>query len=170
MSDDYTQIVEGCRRRDAKAQRALYDTMAPMAMGVCMRYARNREEAQDWMQDGFIKVYEKLGSLREPAKLGAWVYQIMVNVCINHYHRAKHAVEVDDDPTLAVTMPLDPFAAEEIVAALQQLTAPQRTVFNMVEVEGYSCVEVAQELKQEPSSIRSTLCRAKAQLRALLSH
>ena len=55
MSMDYAQIVEGCRRRDAKAQRALYDEMAPMAMGVCMRYAKSRADAQDIMQDGFVK-------------------------------------------------------------------------------------------------------------------
>ena len=66
MSNEYTRMVEGCRRRDAKAQRALYDAMAPMAMGVCMRYARDREQAMDILQDGFIKVYENISKLLEP--------------------------------------------------------------------------------------------------------
>ena len=169
MSNEYTRMVEGCRRRDAKAQRALYDAMAPMAMGVCMRYARDREQAQDLLQDGFIKVYENLSKLREPEKLGAWVYHIMINVCINHCRAAKPQTYIEDCAADAVTLPLDPFAAEEIVKALQQLSAPLRTVFNLVEVEGYSIEEVAQELKMQPSSVRSALCRAKAQLRTYLT-
>ena len=93
----------------------------------------------------------------------------MINVCINHCRAAKPQTYIEDCAADAVTLPLDPFAAEEIVKALHQLSAPLRTVFNLIEVEGYSFEEVAQELKMQPSSVRSALCRAKAQLRTYLT-
>lgn len=165
MSDKYTQLVKRCRKRDERAMRELYEEMAPMAMGVCMRYARSREEAQDLMQEGFIKVFEHLGRLKEEEKLGAWIHKIMVNTCIDFYYSRKELRLLDDVTVEPVTLPLDPFGMEEIVAAIQQLPPHQRAVFNLVEVEGYSCEEVAQRLRQTASGVRATLCRAKATLR-----
>lgn len=170
MSDEYTQLVKRCRKRDERAMRALYEEMAPMAMGVCMRYSRSREEAQDLMQDGFIKVFEKLGSLKEPEKVGAWIHQIMVNVCIDSFHSRKELRYLDDIEAEPVTLPLDPFAMDEIVAAIQKLPLHQRAVFNLVEVEGFSCEESAQKLGQKASAVRATLCRAKAALREMLNN
>ena len=168
MSSGFTQLVEGCRRRDRKAQRELYDTLSPMAMGVCMRYAADRQQAQDLMQDGFIKVYENIDSLREPESLGAWVYGIMVNVGINHCLKAKRYHFVDEGELEAVTLPLDPFSMEEVVRALQQLPERPRMAFNLVEVEGYSIDEAAERMKMTASGLRATLCRAKAMLRRKL--
>lgn len=139
-----------------------------MAMGVCMRYSRSREEAQDLMQDGFIKVFEKLGTLKEPERVGAWIHQIMVNVCIDSFHRRKEFRFLDDTMEEPVTLPLDPFAMDEIVAAIQELPPHQQAVFNLVEVEGYSCEEAARRLRQTASAVRATLCRAKAALREKL--
>lgn len=168
MSGEYTQLVKRCRKHDERAMRALYEEMAPMAMGVCMRYSRSREEAQDLMQDGFVKVFEKLGSLKEPERVGAWVHQIMVNVCIDHFHSRKEMRYLDDVDVEPVTLPLDPFTMGEIVAAVQQLPPHQRAVFNLVEMEGYSCEEAARRLGQSASGVRATLSRAKATLRETL--
>ena len=168
MSGEYTQLVKRCRKHDERAMRALYEEMAPMAMGVCMRYSRSREEAQDLMQDGFVKVFEKLGSLKEPERVGAWVHQIMVNVCIDHFHSRKEMRYFDDVDAEPVTLPLDPFTMGEIVAAVQQLPPHQRAAFNLVEVEGYSCEEAAERLKVSASGLRATLSRAKATLRETL--
>ncbi len=170
MSEEYTQLVKKCRKHDERAMRALYEEMAPMAMGVCMRYSRSREEAQDLMQDGFVKVFEKLGSLKDPEKVGAWIHQIMVNVCIDSFHSRKELRYLDDSDVEPVTLPLDPFAMAEIVAAIQQLPPHQRAVFNLVEIEGYSCEETAQKLRQKASAVRATLCRAKAALREMLKN
>ena len=87
MTADYKHIMEGCRRHDRKAQQALYEAMAPMAMGVCMRYSSDRDEAQDLMQDGFVKVFEKIGRVREPEHLAAWIYRVMFSVCMKNYRR-----------------------------------------------------------------------------------
>jgi RNA polymerase sigma-70 factor (ECF subfamily) len=165
MSEKYTQLLKRCRKHDERAMRALYEEMAPMAMGVCMRYSHNREEAQDLMQDGFVKVFEKLDSLKDPERVGAWIHQIMVNVCIDSFHSRKELRFLDDMVVEPVTLPLDPFGMEAIVAAMQKLPPHQQVVFNLVEVEGYSCEEVAQRLGQSASGVRATLSRAKAALR-----
>lgn len=168
MRDDYTQLVKRCRKHDEKAMRELYDEMAPMAMGVCMRYCRSHEEAQDLFQEGFLKVFEHIDSLREPRSVGAWIYHIMVNVCVEYHRSRKEMRNVELAEHETVTLPLDPFGMEEIVKALQQLPPQQQTVFNLVEVEGYSYEEVSERLSITVSSARSTLCRAKAMLRERL--
>lgn len=169
MEPDYTQLVQACRRGDAKAQRQLYDLMAPMALGVCMRYTRDRDTAQDLMQDGFIRVFENLSRLRKPESLGPWVYQVMVNRCINHCRREARHLSLDDTQPPAVTLPLDPFAEEEIVAAIQQLPPQQRLTFNLVEVEQYSYSEAAAHLKCSEHTVRATLSRAKTRLKQILN-
>lgn len=168
MTVDFAHIIEGCRRRDRRAQRLLYDTLAPMAMGVCMRYARDRDEAQDIMQDGFVRVFEKVGQVRDPQRLASWAYKVIVNECLKYYHRHKRTLYADDLQVDGVQLPLDPFAIEEVVAALQQLPPAQRLAFNLVEVEGYSYQEAAKEMKSSEVNVRALLSRAKSRLREKL--
>ncbi|MBP3762573.1 MAG: sigma-70 family RNA polymerase sigma factor [Bacteroidales bacterium] len=169
MEPDYTQLVEGCRRGDPHAQRALYDALSPMALGVCMRYARDRHTAQDLLQDGFIKVFENIGRLKKPESVGAWVYKVMVNRCVNHCKRHRSPLPLDEVADTPVSLPLDPFALEEVVGALQQLPPQQRTVFNLVEVEDYSYSEVAARLQCSEHTVRANLSRAKSRLKEILN-
>ena len=171
MEVDYTQIVTGCRHHDRKAQRALYDEMAPMAMGVCMRFAHSRPEAQDLMQDGFIRVFERIDKLDNPSSLGAWVYQIMLNTCINHFRGAVRMESLDeygDAFTPLATEPDDPFSNEEVVQALQQITPQQRLVFNLVDVEGMDEQRVTEQLGCKLTTVRSLRSKAKKRLQEIL--
>lgn len=170
MSMTYAQMVEGCRRRDAKAQRALYDATAPMAMGVCMRYAASRAEAQDMMQDGYIAVFEKIATVREPEKVGAWIYTVMVNTCVSHCRRQRHEAVVDDMEPLAGSFDFDPCAKQDLVAAMQQLSPRQRTVFNLFTIEGYSLNEVAEMLKCSNVSVRVMLNRSRNIMKEFLTN
>lgn len=169
MDEMYTQLVEDCRRRDRHAMRRLYDTTAPMAMGVCMRYCGDREEARDVMQDGYIKVFEGLGRLQEPEKLMAWVYQLMVNTCLNHLRSRVETVGFDEVQEEPAVPPTDPFAEEEVVAALQQLPARQRAVFNLLEVEGVTPEETARRMKTGVKNVKVLFCRACNGLREILN-
>ena len=168
MSEEYTQIVEGCRRRDRKAQRALYDATAAMALGVCMRYAHDRTRAQDWMQDGYIRVFENIGKLKKPESLMSWVYQVMTNVCITALKREQERVPIDDVTSEIVVPPENPFADEEVVEALQKIMPSQRLVFNLIEVEDYTIEEVAKELKCTEVNVRALLSRAKSNMREII--
>ena len=168
MTADYKHIMEGCRRHDRKAQQALYEAMAPMAMGVCMRYSSDRDEAQDLMQDGFVKVFEKIGRVREPEHLAAWIYRVMLSVCVKNYHRKVRRKMAEMTVVEHVELPLDPFADEEIVAALQQLAPAQRHVFNLVAVEGYSYTDAAHEMRCSEVNVRALYSRARMEMRNLL--
>ncbi len=170
MGENYTQLVEDCRHRDRRAMRRLYELTAPMALGVCMRYCHNRESAQDVMQEGYIKVYEGLKKVREPEKVMAWVYHVMVNESINHCRRQK-PIEYLEDKQMAepAVFPSDPFGDEEVVLALQQVPPRQRAVFNMLEVEGLSEEEVAERMGTPVSNVRTLLTRAKNCLKEILA-
>lgn len=169
MKADNAQLLEGCRRRDRRAQRALYDAYAPMAMGVCMRFATDRDAAQDLLQDGFVRVFEQIGRVRDAERLGGWIHRVMVNECLQHYRRRRPLVLGDEGVLDSVQLPLDPFGTEEIVRALQQLAPAQRTAFNLVEVEGYSLEETAGAMRCTEVNVRALLSRAKARLRELLT-
>jgi len=170
VSEEYAQIVEGCRRGNALAQRKLYDAMAPMAMGICMRYAGNRDEAQDLLQEGMVKVFEKVGRLREPEKLKSWVARVMTNLCIDTIRRRNRSgmVRIEDWDGIEDEVP-DHYALDDIVAAMQQLTPQQRLAFNMCVVEGYPYKEASEVLKCEETGTRSLVSRAKARLREILT-
>ncbi len=166
----YTQLVEDCRRRDRKAMRRLYETTAPMAMGVCMRYCGDRDEAQDVMQDGYIKVFEGLGRLKEPERLMAWVYKLMVNACLNHLRYRKETVGLEEMEEEPAVLPADPFAHDELVAAVQELPARHRAVFNLIEVEGLTAEEAAQRLKTGVKNVRVLYSRACNELKDILTN
>ncbi len=170
MSMDYAQMIEGCRRHDRKAQRALYDAMVQMSMGVCMRFANDRDEAQDMLQDAFVKVFERIASLKEPEGLPSWVRSIVVNTCIDYYRRRRYWLPIDGECEPPSNLNIDPFATEEVVLAMQRLTPAQRTVFNLCEVEGYTQEEVAKKLNTNKLAVRVALHRAREQLKIILSN
>lgn len=168
MSMSYAEMVDGCRRRNARAQRALYDELAPMAAGVCRRYSADRDEAKDMLQDGFVKVYERIGSLRDPQKLRSWVYNIMVNTCIQHYRKARHMVLMEMDDESAESETELPYSMEDIVRALGNLTPVQRMAFNLCCAEELSYEEVAKQMACSEGAVRVALCKAKKRMRELL--
>ena len=138
-------------------------------MGVCMRYATDRDAAQDLLQDGFVQVFEHIGRVRDPERLGGWIYRVILNECLQHYRRNERQLYVDDVMVEKVELPLDPFGTEEVVLALQKLTPAQRTAFNLVEVEGYTYQAAASEMHCSEVSVRALLSRAKSRLKEILN-
>ena len=166
---DNAQMVRGCCRRDAKAQRALYDAMAPMVFGICRRFSRCRDDAQDLMQDVFVKVFENIGRLRDTESLQSWVYSTTVNTCVNQYRRRKESLLVEDLGYEVAAVDTDPYLMEEILSAVQRLTPALRTVFNLCDVEGFSLDEVATKLGSNNQAVRVALCRARKELKEQLT-
>ncbi len=170
MSMSYAEMVDGCRRRNAKAQRALYDELAPMAAGICRRYSADRDEAKDMLQDGFVKVYERIGSLRDPQKLRSWVYNIMVNTCIQHYRKARHTVLMEMDNEAKEETEELQYGMEDIVRALATLSAVQRIAFNLCCAEEYSYKDAAEQMGCSEGAVRVALSRARMNLRQYLEN
>lgn len=168
------KIVLGCQRRDARAQRRLYDALAPRMLGLCMRYVRCREEAQDILHEGFIAVFDHIDELENGQSLQAWMGRIMVNRAINYVSRNNELVYCDMEqlPPIAdeeePELNTDRFCINDVMRALQQLPDAYRVVFNMHEVESIPYAEMTTILGQTESSLRGAVSRACQMLREIL--
>lgn len=173
-ADNYLQLIyEGCLRNEPKYQECLYKLLAPKMLGVCMRYGKDRDEAQDIMQEGFIKVFRNLHSFRNEGSLEGWIRHIMVNTAINRYRKNRNTVLVDDlaeKDTIATSgYNSDRLEAADLMNLIQQLPGNYRNVFNMYAIEGYSHQEIGTELGITELLSRATLYRARGILKNKLS-
>lgn len=169
MITDKKQLVEACKQRDQQAMKQLYDELAPSMLGVCMRYTHSRDEAQDLLHDGFIRVYENIGMLKNAESLESWVYHIMVSVSVDYLKSNSKVVYCDTDKLDWIAaedeeeeLDLDRInsRAEDIVEALQSLPEHYRVVFNMRAVEEMEYDKIAVLLKYSESTVRNYLVRA----------
>ena len=170
MITDKEYIVAGCQKKNQKAMKQLYEELAPEMLGVCMRYTHSRDEAQDLLHDGFIKVYENIGKLKNASALESWVYHIMVSLSVDYIRRESNLTYYDTNSlaNLAVEeneeeLDLDRVdrTVNEIVAALQSLPAPFRAVFNMRAVEEKEYKEIALLLHKSESTVRGYMASAR---------
>jgi RNA polymerase sigma factor (sigma-70 family) len=132
---------------------------------VCLRYARHELEAQDLMQEGFIRVYEKLRSFRMDGSLEGWIRRIMVHTSINHYRRKAFQNErfgmehLPEEPVPALA--LDHLGEQELMSLIAQLPDGYRHVFNLYAIEGFDHAEIAAMLGCGESTSRSQLSKAR---------
>lgn len=178
MTTELEQLVEGCKRKNPLAQKKLYELYAPKMLGLCMRYTHSRDEAQDLLHDGIIKVFENIEKLTNPLALESWMGQIMTRLCINYLKRRKQLQYYDlnaMDEYLPEEEPDDreddtPYSMEQIINAIQSLPPYYRLVFNMFEVDEMDIKAIAKELKQNESTVRSSLTRARNILKKKLKN
>lgn len=155
-----------------KMQYELYQRFAPKMYGVCLRYAANAEEAEDLLQEGFVKVFRKLDSFRREGSFEGWVRRIFVNTAIEQFRRKTYLqpiTEREEDTVEGKYLSvLDNLAERDIIGLVQQLSPGYRTVFNMYVVEGYTHKEVADALGISEGTSKSQLSRAKLILQDLV--
>lgn len=174
MKPDEATLVEACLKHDQRACKQLYDRYASQMLGVCMRYAINREAAEDLLHEGFIKVFENLGKLRDKSQLGPWIRSVMVHTAVSAYRKEKiyeNSVGIDVDDFCSSQQD-DIYGAidiELILKAIQELPPAYRVAFNLCEIEGYSFAEASEILGIVESSVRSNYCRARHILAEKLS-
>jgi RNA polymerase sigma-70 factor (ECF subfamily) len=165
MTDE--QLIDGCKARNPLAQRNLYEKYSRKMMAVCMRYADSREEAQDILQDGFVKVFEKIGTFQGQGSFDGWIRRIFVNTALDSIRRNREnrlLADIDDvgyslDSGVSVDASIN---AEELMGILQKIPAGYRVVFNMFAIEGYSHKEIADQLGVSESTSKTQFLRAKA--------
>jgi RNA polymerase sigma factor (sigma-70 family) len=170
----YTGLLEQCKRNDRRAQRTLYDHFKGSLMGLCRRYAKNREDAQDMLQETFVKIFTKIEQLESPEKLDAWVKSIAVRTAIDHYNRIKKQEPVYTDGEYRVAgidyeLVLENLSDEHLITIINGLPEGCRIVFNLFEVEGYSHSEIASLIGVSEGTSRSQLHHAKYLLKQKLN-
>lgn len=156
------ELIRACIKGNQRACKQLYDTYSGTMMGVCLRYMGNRDEAQDVLQEGMIKVFDKLHTLRNPEDIGGWIRRIMITTAINYIQRKRtNWSQIDDVENELPPIEWNSYEVEPLLLAIQQLPDKYRMVFNMHEVEGYENEEIANQLNLQQSSVRSILFRAR---------
>jgi len=168
MSEE--QMIKECLKNNPLAQKALYNKLGPKMMGVCLRYMTNMVEAQDVLQDGFIKIFDKLGTYSGAGSFEGWARRIFVNTALDAIRKnkhLKHQAQIDD---AAFALKSNDFIfetliAEDLIKLLQELPLGYRTVFNLYAIEGYSHKEIAKKMNVTISTSKSQFSRAKAMLR-----
>ncbi len=169
---DDSSLVKYCIKGDPKAQRALFDKFAPKMLSVCMRYAKNKEQAEDVLQESFIKVFSKL-DLFKGGSLEGWIRRIMVNTSLDQIRKEKKlqnnitvdAVEFKLEHNSYI---LENIHAEDLLKLIQKMPVGYKTVFNLFAIEGYSHKEIAEELSISESTSKSQYSRAKIYLQQQL--
>jgi RNA polymerase sigma factor (sigma-70 family) len=166
-------MLAGCLKNNAAAQEALYSRFSPRMLGVCYRFAKNREDAEDMLQDGFIKVFTQIHQYRNEGALEGWIRRIVVHTCINILKKNKKfsdSVDIIHANSIHVKEEVIPsiMQAKQVVECIRTLPLGYRTVLNLYAIEGYSHKEIADMLDIEESTSRSQYTRAKAMLEEIL--
>ena len=157
-------------RQERWAQQQLYELHYGKMLGVCLRYAGTRDEALDFLHEGFIKVFQNIQRYKADTSLSAWIRTIMVNTCIDYYRRniRRRTEDIDAVYSASVDVPdvLSSLTEQEILAAVQELSPAYRAVFNLYVVEGFSHKEIGEALEITESTSRSNLVKARSKLQA----
>jgi RNA polymerase sigma factor (sigma-70 family) len=167
------ELLEGCLRRDSKAQAALYHQYKGRFFGICRRYAQSKEDAEDIFQDAFVKIFLNLKELRSAEQLSAWIRRVVVNVCIDYYHKRVNFVDISEIPE---AMPADwqgesvisQMSNQELLSAVNELPDGARMVFNLYVIDGYSHQEIAEMMHISEGTSKSQLFFAKKVLKKKL--
>jgi RNA polymerase sigma factor (sigma-70 family) len=166
-------LIKGCIDGNRLMQKELYDRYSPRMYSVCLRYAFDEEEAQDILQDGFIKIFTKLESYRHEGSFEGWIRRVIVNTAIEYYRRRKYTQTIDDKFNNTIdnkgTSAIDKLGEKDIINLIQQISPGYRAVFNMYVIEGYSHREIAEILNISEGTSKSQLSRGRAILQDLVN-
>jgi len=168
------EILKGCIRNDPRAQKLLYEKYCRGLMGVCMRFTGNRDEAEDVLQEGFVKIFLNIEKYKAKSSLLAWMRRIIINTAITMYHRNlkhQHHYDVDDfrEKTISdAAWDGAEFTSEELYTIIRELPAGYRMVFNLYAVEGFKHKEIAKKLDIDINTSKSQYSRAKKYIQVKL--
>ncbi len=160
------EIRKGCVAGKLKAQEALYRMFSAKLYAICIRYAGNADDAQDVLQDGFIKIFQKMHQYSGTGSFEGWMKRIMINTALERYRSKYHLYTVHSDDNGKLERQdendiIDNISANELMSFIQELTPQYRLVFNMYAIEGYSHKEIAEALSISEGTSKSNLSRAR---------
>jgi len=171
MTEEY--IIAGCLYNEPSAQRELYGRFSPKMLAVCYRFAQSREDAEDMLQEGFIKVFTQIHTFQNKGAFEGWIRRIIVHTCINFLKKYKKfndcidLAHADSENVREETIP-SIMQAKQVSECIRHLPIGYRTVLNLYAIEGYSHREISVMLDIEESTSRSQYTRAKSMLENIL--
>ncbi len=171
MTEEY--IIAGCLHNEPSAQRELYNRFSPKMLSVCYRFAQSREDAEDMLQEGFIKVFTQIHTFQNKGAFEGWIRRIIVHTCINFLKKHKKfsgSVDIEQAGFVYIKEETIPsiMQAKQVTECIRLLPLGYKTVLNLYAIEGYSHREIAVMLDIEESTSRSQYTRAKTMLESIL--
>jgi RNA polymerase sigma-70 factor, ECF subfamily len=174
LAADDQQLVKACLRGNPRAQPQLYEQHKLPLFRLCLRYARDHQEAEDFLHDAFLVIFRDLGQFRGTGPLGGWLRRLTINVALQQLRQQRRLLFPETDLEQAADvaaeeeeLPLLPDLSQ-IIAYIQALPAGYRAVFNLFVVEGFSHQDIADQLGISVGASKSQLSKAKAMLRGRL--
>ena len=162
-------LIEGCIREELSVQKALYEHFSGRMLVVCLRYAKDRMDAEEILQEGFLKVFENIGRFRRECPLEGWVRRIMVNTALKHYRKKSHlypVVDIEEAEHITDNDMIEDkkYDMETLLKIIHELAPRYKMVFNLFAVEGLSHKEISAMLKIPENTSKSHYARAKTML------
>lgn len=166
-------LLRSCLKKDRNSQKELYRLYYSYAMNVCLHYSKNREEAQEILNDGFYKVFENLDKYDPALSFKGWLRRLLINTAIDYYrryHRNRPVMEVmtDQEPSATFATGFDQLALDDLLALVQRLSPMYRLVFNLYVLEGFKHEEIAEQVGISVGASKSNLSRAKEKLQGMI--
>lgn len=167
------KIIQDCKQNKRSAQKKLYDVYSPIFLGICLRYAKDKAEAEDMLQDGFIKIFTKISKFSGKGSFEGWMKRIIINTSITSYHKNKkynRLYNIDEINEINIKSNLNKsnFSEEELLKVIRTLPKGYNIIFNLYAIEGYKHKEIAQLLNISINTSKSQYSRAKKLLRKKL--
>jgi RNA polymerase sigma factor (sigma-70 family) len=161
------ELIDGCRKGDRSFQRALYDRFSRKMLVVCLRYSKSSAEAEDILQEAFVKVFQGIKDFRQESKLETWITRIMVNTALNAQRKKLYLfpmVDVEDTNLTEEEVSVTGMNVQDLLDMIQSLPQGCQVVFNMFAIEGYSHKEIADMLGISEGTSKSQYARARSLL------
>ncbi len=167
------KLIEGCVKKDRKSQKELYKLYYGYALRICLRYSKNKDEAVEVVNDGFMKVFINIARYQSEQSFNSWLSTIMINTAIDQYRKRIKQLEmeelneqhqVEDRENI-----LSNINYEDLIKLVQKLSSAYRTVFNLFAIDGYTHEEISQLLQISVGSSKSNLFKARENLKKMLT-
>ncbi len=161
------ELIKQCANNDRKAQKEIYQLFAGKLFSTCLKYSRNKQEAQDNFQDGFIVIFEKIGQFNFKGSFEGWLKRVMVNTVLLKYRKKNvlNIVTEDIPDEVIVDVDDDEISLDFLLNLINELPDRYRLVFNLYALDGYSHKEISEMLQIAEGTSKSNLARARAILK-----
>lgn len=165
---NWADLLEGCLVGKKRSQEQMYHCYAPKMFGLCLRYSENYHSAEDVLQEGFIKVFQKLNDFRYEGSFEGWLKRIFINTAIEYNRKeSKHRhLEIIEDLHLSLTFSaVEHLIKDDLIQLIQQLPAGYRQIFNLYVIDGFNHNEISKLLDISVGTSKSQLARARQTLK-----
>jgi RNA polymerase sigma-70 factor (ECF subfamily) len=172
MENPNEELIQGCIKQDRRSQELLYNTYSKKMYQVCLSYTKNRDEAKDVLQDGFIKVFKSINTFKGEVDLERWIRRIIVNTSIDYYRKNLKELKSIDISEIS-NLPseynmLESMGANDLLGLVRKLPDGARIIFNLYAVEGYTHKEIAEMINISEGTSKSQFSRGKQLLQKMI--